>query len=119
MGDLSDHFSRYEFACRCGCGADYVDPVLVLVLTRMRQIAGVRIDISSGVRCEAHNRAVGGKNGSEHITGRGADLFCLTGPFRRQLIEAAVLCGVKRIGISEDFIHIGISEDLPESVWLY
>ena len=31
MGDLSEHFDRREFTCRCGCGADQVDPQLALI----------------------------------------------------------------------------------------
>ena len=36
MGDLSENFSRHEFACKCGCGNDTVDAELIRVLQSVR-----------------------------------------------------------------------------------
>jgi hypothetical protein len=38
MGDLSAHFSRSEFACKCGCGFDDVKPDLIEALEALRAI---------------------------------------------------------------------------------
>ena len=73
MGDISDHFNRYEFACRCGCGFDTVDAGLITALEEIRGHFGVPVTITSGCRCEAHNAAVGGSKGSQHRLGRAAD----------------------------------------------
>lgn len=74
MGDLTPNFSRYEFACKCGCGADHVNPELVALLEQMRARLGRPIEILSGVRCAAHNRREGGTKGSQHILGNAADI---------------------------------------------
>ncbi len=74
MGDLSNHFSRKEFACRCGeCDFDIVDAELVAVLEGVRKHFGSPVQITSGCRCVCHNKRCGGSENSEHLTGRAAD----------------------------------------------
>ena len=75
MGDLSEHFSRLEFACKCGCGFDFVDAELILVLENLRAKLGNRkIEITSGCRCPHHNALEGGARGSKHLLGIAADI---------------------------------------------
>lgn len=74
MRKLSPHFSRWEFACRCGCGFDTVDAELLEALETVRQFYGLPVVITSGCRCAAHNAAVGGSLGSQHLYGRAADI---------------------------------------------
>ena len=74
MGDLSEHFSREEMACKCGCGLDTVDAELLSLLEKIRAHFDRPITINSGCRCEAHNRAVGGSKNSQHLIGRAADI---------------------------------------------
>lgn len=72
MGDLSEHFSMREFACKC-CGVSRVDPDLLMGLEELRRIAGAPIVINDGFRCGKHNAAVGGVGHSEHTQARAAD----------------------------------------------
>lgn len=75
MGDISKHFNRSEFSCKCGCGFDTVDAELVMVLENLRdQLKGRPIKINSGCRCVRHNAKVGGVNNSVHRTGKAADI---------------------------------------------
>ncbi|MDF7670246.1 D-Ala-D-Ala carboxypeptidase family metallohydrolase [Orbaceae bacterium ESL0721] len=71
---LSPHFKSSEFACRCGCGFDTVNPTLITVLEALRAYFGVPIIINSGCRCQTHNRAVGGVANSQHLLGNAADV---------------------------------------------
>lgn len=73
MGDLSEHFSRHEFACR-HCGAAKVSCVLVQALEDLRSAIGRPIVIVSGYRCPRHNKAVGGATRSRHLYGDGVDI---------------------------------------------
>ena len=75
MGDLSPHFSRHEFACRCGCGFDDVSPELVQVLEQARTEFSAPVVINSACRCAQHNRAVGGASASQHLLGTAADII--------------------------------------------
>ena len=79
MGDLSSNFSRREFSCKCGCGMDTVDAELIMVLENLRWGQGVggksrAITVSSGCRCEEHNRNEGGGDNSQHLIGKAADI---------------------------------------------
>lgn len=71
---LSTHFSRQEFACRCGCGRDTVDAMLLSVLQWLRYEMNSAIAISSGFRCDEYNELVQGRPGSWHTVGRASDI---------------------------------------------
>ncbi len=71
---VSAHFTRAEFACKCGCGFDAVDIELLAVLERIREHYKCPVHINSGCRCVKHNHAVGGKADSDHIKGKAADI---------------------------------------------
>lgn len=74
MGDLSRHFSRWEFDCpHCG-QLGTIDPVLLIVLERLRAKLGRPLVIVSGFRCPEYNARVGGISTSQHLYGRAADL---------------------------------------------
>lgn len=74
MGDITKDFSRREFACKCGCGFNKINMDLVNGLQFLRDLCGQPIEISSGCRCESHNRKEGGKNNSFHLRGDAADV---------------------------------------------
>jgi len=74
MGDLSKHFNRSEFACKCGCGFDTVDYELLLVVEDVRTHFNKPITINSGCRCVKHNASVGGTERSQHVKGKAADI---------------------------------------------
>jgi uncharacterized protein YcbK (DUF882 family) len=119
MGDLSTHFDRKEFACRCGCGFDKVSMDLIDRLEHSRKATGLSYRISSGCRCKKHNKSEGGMFDSDHLTGEGADIQCLNSSARFVMLEDFIR-RFKRIGIGRSFIHVGIRTDNPQQVvWLY
>ena len=85
-GQLTPHFSVEEFARsatadRLGIASRVPAALLpnlrtlcVEVLEPLRAYAGKPIVISSGYRCPALNRAVGGASQSQHLRGEAADL---------------------------------------------
>ena len=73
MGDLSQHFSKVEFACRC-CGRLQVQRRLIDALEQLRVLAGRPILVHDGYRCPEHNQQVGGVTNSEHVRGMAADI---------------------------------------------
>lgn len=73
-GDLSEHFSRWEFACKDGCGFDSVHNDLIDALEEVREVVGRPVTINSGCRCWEHNAAIGGSAQSQHTIGRAADI---------------------------------------------
>ncbi len=80
MGDLSKNFSRWEFSCKCDCGADTVDSELLAVLQDARSHYGKPIKINSGARCPINNEAVGGAPESQHLKFKAADIHVMDVP---------------------------------------
>ena len=121
MGDLSDNFSRSEFVCKCGCGANHISTVLVERLQRLRNFLRKPIVITSGVRCPTYNASVGGKPDSAHLSGEAADIACLSGHTRWQMKRIIYFWELfNRVGTGETFLHVDVSIRLPQEVeWTY
>lgn len=120
MGDLTKNFSRSEFVCKCGCGKDNIDLELVRKLQVARSWLAKPMRINSGVRCEAHNEAVGGKPDSSHLKGLAADIQIPTNSTRFWLFAALWKAVFFRFGHGDGFIHVDIDPDKPaHSMWLY
>jgi len=116
----SKYFKRSEFACKCGCGAAHVSPVLVELLDQARAAAGFPFFVTSGVRCAAHNAKAGGKPDSAHLYGYAADIACtLSGP-RRRIVRGMLSAGAPRIGVHRAFVHVDVDPTKPQDLmWLY
>ena len=104
---FSRNFSREEFACKCACGFDTVDAGLVAALEAIRAHFDAPVRITSGCRCEAHNRAVGSTAGkaSQHVRGRAADIT-VDGIPPAVVAELADQMGLGGVGTYSGFTHI-------------
>lgn len=108
------HFTREEFRCKCGgkyCDGFPAEPreKLIRAADRVRDHFGNPATVSSGVRCQAHNEAVGGVKNSRHLSGKAMD-FCVAG-----FSAAMVLDYVKQqkdiryaYAIDGNFVHMDI-----------
>ena len=74
MTKLSKDFEVWEFACSCGCGYEDIDPKLVEKLQMLRDLVGKPIVVTSGCRCKAYNKHIGGVSNSPHLLGLAADI---------------------------------------------
>lgn len=101
---LTANFNLREFACR-HCGMVRLDPALVDKLQQLRDRVGRPIIITSGYRCEAHNRAVGGAANSQHLLGKAADIQ-VEGMGPAALAAHAEVIGFGGIGIYGNFVHV-------------
>ena len=105
MGDLSAHFNREEFLCKCGdCGFDTVDAKLLEMLEAVRELFGP-VTITSGCRCKAHNSAVGGSTRSQHLLGRAADIV-VHGVAPWIIAEFCIEMGFPGVGTYGSWVHI-------------
>jgi hypothetical protein len=77
MGNLSEHFNKSEFACRCGnknCKNKVVDAELVGYLERLRtELGATACIVSSGYRCPLHSLTKRSPN-SQHAKAKAADV---------------------------------------------
>ena len=113
------NFKESEFACKCGCGYNVINPQLVMALDMARKEAKVPFTISSGCRCKNHNATVGGVDDSAHVRGHAADIV-VQGSAHRMAVLRALLRYFDRVGVDKNFIHVDNDPDKPTSVlWVY
>jgi len=94
MGDISPHFSTYEFKCH-HCGRVKIPGQRFLgKLEALRNRTGRPLSIVSGYRCPAWNRAVGGARRSWHLLGGAVDVH-----LGAYTVEEAVDAGFRGIGV--------------------
>lgn len=107
------HFTRAEFACKCGrfCDGFPAEPErkLVEIADGVREHFGAAAIVTSGVRCARHNANVGGVSNSRHLNGKAMD-FRVSGRSAAEL-----LCYVNQIpeiryayAIDSQHIHMDI-----------
>lgn len=107
------HFKRSEFACKCDkhCNGYPVEPdeQLVKLLDDIREHFGVPVTINSGIRCKAHNAAVGGASASQHMKGTAADIV-VNGidPKAVAAYAETLLPNTGGIGIYNTFVHVDV-----------
>lgn len=115
-----DYFTEKPWACKCGCGYDEIDPMLVVALNAARHKAGVPFVINSACRCPDYNMVQGGAYTSDHLTGQGVDIATPTSQMRFRIIKALIKTGFTRIGVGGTFVHAGMRTDNPQKViWVY
>lgn len=76
-GTKYPNFKKVEFKCPCGKCNGYgngIATTLVETLQELRNKYG-KLQITSGYRCPAHNKAVGGSTNSKHTKGQAADFY--------------------------------------------
>lgn len=113
MTQLSKHFKRSEFKCKCGkCKSDTADVLLVALLEDVREHFGAPVTLNSAHRCEAHNASVGGAKASMHLLGRAADIR-VKGKSPKEVIQYLVKKYPNSYGFIEyeSFVHVDSREE--------
>jgi uncharacterized protein YcbK (DUF882 family) len=105
-----------ELRCPC-CGEIIIDDAFLARLRLAREIAGVPFVVTSGYRCERHNKEVGSSS-RNHVEGKAADISAIDGPTRGKILKGLYKAGFERVGIARTFIHCD-TMDAVESCWLY
>ena len=121
MGDLTEHFSRKEFACQCNCGSDKISAELVSKLEIVRLMYGKPMKVTSGIRCDTHNQNVGGRDDSAHLDGLAADI-AVNGCFERDQLVGFLRTHFSRMGIARNFIHVDVADEAGKPspcLWVY
>ena len=113
---LSKNFRLDEFKCKCKqCDPQLLDDHLVELLQKLRDHFGRSVHVNSGYRCESHNVKVGGSPSSHHKRGMAADIR-IQGITPEEVAQYAESIGIQRIGLYDNFVHIG--SDSRKKFWL-
>ena len=112
---ISKYFTRYEIACKCGCGLDSMDVETLKVADEVRSFVGKSITPSSGARCLRHNLAEGSDSTSQHVKCRAMDL-----PVEHPTAVYDWLCAKYPdkygFGVYQSFVHIDTRSG-PKARW--
>ena len=73
--DSIKHFKQSEFTCKCGCGLNNMNLTVVKIADKVREYFGSPAIVTSGSRCEKHNKEVGGVSNSRHLQGKAIDMY--------------------------------------------
>lgn len=95
------------FQCRCGeCPAVKPDIALTILIQEIEKHFRQEVVISSGYRCEAHNKTIGGAPSSFHRQAKALD-FYIPGVALQDIYDwvnnATFRCG---LGIYKSHIHV-------------
>lgn len=125
MIDWSDYpnFTEDEMRCKCGCGQANMKPDFMYSLQKVRVLFGQPMPITSGFRCEAYNKRIGGAAGV-HPTGQAADIW-ISGAAVYHLLAIAIEqmrgIGLKQHGPhASRFMHLDtIYGPMRPRIWTY
>ena len=71
---IAKHIALTEVVCKCGCGL-VPQKAILDKFDEIREAYGKSIIITSGSRCEKHNKKIGGSKNSNHVKGLALDLM--------------------------------------------
>lgn len=117
MKKLAPNFKPEELMCPC-CGVCKMDKKLLTNLQALRNLLARPLIITSGYRCEKHNREIGGTTRSRHLTGQAVDIALnkvATSDKRKYLDGATSL--FNGIGIGTNLIHVDVRQS--KTFWTY
>jgi uncharacterized protein YcbK (DUF882 family) len=120
---LSRNLQVWEIECNCGCGFIGISKELVAMWQAARDLFGEPIQITSGCRCESHNKNIKGSPTSSHIKGLAMDVTCRN-PTQFNLLRLAWCFG--RAGIPRvcfrngaTFLHIDVDDSKSGGFFSY
>lgn len=109
---LSQHFNVQEF--RCKCGKEHEILIAEELITNLEKLYSAlncsKIIVTSGYRCTAHDKNVGGSGSGQHTKGNAADICCY-GQDGQPISSKTVCCMTQDIGfggianINEKYIY--------------
>lgn len=105
---LTKNFYSTEFDCKCNnpdCKWTIIDLDHVRKLQKLRDFFNDAVIITSGYRCPAHNKAVGGATRSRHVAGDACDIM-LTKTSPNIVANKAEEMGFAGVGRYNRFTHI-------------
>lgn len=119
----SKHFSEAEFRrCTPPCSREDMDQDFLDLMDDVRRKAGIPLVINCAYRSRDYDLKKGRSGNGAHTHGLAVDIRYNTSATCYKIVKAAYECGVTRIGIGKNFVHIDMGErvGLPSNVlWHY
>jgi len=118
------YFKPEEFACKCEkhkfLPVYDMSSLLLFQLEQLRELIKTPIIITSGWRCEEHNKEIGGQPNSSHLTKKAVDITIPNPDYDRlkNLYLACERIGFRGLGIypHKKFIHVDMLDRIQRWV---
>lgn len=114
---LSEHFNCSEFKCKCNIIHNYLisDELITKLEQLFSTLNATKAIISSGYRCAAHDKAVGGNSTGQHTKGTACDIifYGLDGkPISSKIVSCKAqdlgFTGIANIKKNYTYIHLDV-----------
>jgi len=107
--------------CGCPCVAckEIIQKINMELINKIIQLENrvqKHVIITSGRRCIAYNKSIGGYVDSPHITGLAADIR-VEGITILELAKICVEIGFERVGIYPNHVHVDMIDPMPSLFW--
>jgi uncharacterized protein YcbK (DUF882 family) len=115
---LTSNFYRDEFACQgenCCNNSAPISLKLVTLLQKLRNLSKKPLIVTSGFRCNKHNKAIGGAENSYHTKGMAVDVKTPL-PAHDFLLLIKKIPEIKGVGIYSSWFHLDIRD--KEYCWI-
>lgn len=93
-----------------------ISDLLMQMLDKAREKAGVPFIITSGLRSIEKNKTVGGVSNSAHLKGLAVDLRCTDSKNRLCILNGLISAGFRRIELCKSHIHADIDFSKEQDV---
>lgn len=128
-----EHFKATELMCKCSdvnCWGKLQDmnPTFMSKLITARKLADIPFIISSGARCQKHNKSIGGAKLSAHLAtidkqACAVDIKC-SGRSAYKILKACLQAQLLGVGVSQkkgepNFVHVDNKQDSKNRPFLW
>lgn len=117
MVEIIPHFDDSELRCKCGCGQLQTDKDFLNKLSKLRELCGFPLTVTSYFRCCNHPEEASKAVPGWHNKGMAIDIVKPQGIRGYLLLKNAIKVGFTGIGVAKTFIHLD-TRDTP-AVWGY
>ena len=118
---MSKYFKESEFKkCTPSCSISQMDQSFLALMDRVREKAGIPLVVNCAYRSREWDLIKGRSGNSAHTRGKAMDIRCNTSANRFRIIQAALACGIRRIGVAKTYVHLDNDNSLAQGViWDY
>lgn len=113
------YFTEKEFN-DIGCSLSDMNEDFMILIEKIRKICDFSFIITSAYRTKEYELKKGRNGTSSHCKGIAIDIKANKDSEKYLIVQTALSCGINRIGIGSNFVHLDVDKDKTQNViWTY